>query len=100
MTFSGGHKFDWERSDNWFSAAAAQSAVAAAVPAALGCPEASDFLLGVFHLKDPYHEQLFGLNLQDAVSTAELDAWLSEIFGAVQRNALQMHLFLADGQRK
>ena len=36
LTFSGGHEFDWERSDKGFPAAAAQPAAATAVPAAFG----------------------------------------------------------------
>ena len=53
LTFSGGHEFYWERSDKGFPAAAAQPAAATAVPTAFGCPEASEFHLGVIHLKDP-----------------------------------------------
>ena len=47
------HGSSWERSDRGISAAVVQSAAATAVPAAFGCPGASDFHLGVFHFKDP-----------------------------------------------
>ena len=63
---------------------------------ASGRSEASDFHLGVTHSE----EQPLELNLQDVAPTPELEAWLSETTGSVQRNAFQRHVVLAAGKRQ